>query len=427
MTSEIEQYANFQHIRYAQCWEDADLLLHALDPQPGKTYLSIASGGENTLALLTRSPERVIAIDLSPAQIACLELKVAAYRTLTYEELLILMGDRPVPLSTNRDRLALYHRCRPYLSVAVQQFWDRHQPALRRGLAHAGKFERYLTYFRRYILPFIHPRHRIHTLLELRSPQERQQFYDQHWDTKRWRRVMRLFVSRFVMGRMGRDPSFFRYAVGSMADHILQRVRQVYITVDPQHNSYLQWILLGTHQTCLPLALRPEAFPLIQQNLNRLEWHCLALEDWLTLQPPQSIDGANLSNIFEYLSPQQSDRLFEALTAVTRSHARLVYWNMLTPRCCPDYLQSQMRSLPSTHLHQQDALWFYQAFHISERTKEPKNERSKPTDKRIPLTPDTHQLLQGAKPSPHQFPHQSLHQPIGDRRPQQHQPTTQPH
>ncbi|WP_204104048.1 MULTISPECIES: DUF3419 family protein [Spirulina sp. CCY15215] len=34
----------------------------------------------------------IIAIDINPAQIACLELRVAAYRTLTHPQLLKLIG-----------------------------------------------------------------------------------------------------------------------------------------------------------------------------------------------------------------------------------------------------------------------------------------------------------------------------------------------
>jgi S-adenosylmethionine-diacylglycerol 3-amino-3-carboxypropyl transferase len=51
--SEIAAHVDFPHIRYGQCWEDADILLTALDIQPGDVCLSIASAGDNTLALLT--------------------------------------------------------------------------------------------------------------------------------------------------------------------------------------------------------------------------------------------------------------------------------------------------------------------------------------------------------------------------------------
>src|ERR1700747_3573292 len=79
-------------LRYAQCWEDADILLEALNLQPGCTCLSIASAGDNTLAILSKNPGTVIAIDHNPAQIAALELRVAAFRELEHPELLALMG-----------------------------------------------------------------------------------------------------------------------------------------------------------------------------------------------------------------------------------------------------------------------------------------------------------------------------------------------
>ena len=44
--SEIAGKASFDEIRYAQCWEDADVLLQGLDVQPGDHCLSIASAGD---------------------------------------------------------------------------------------------------------------------------------------------------------------------------------------------------------------------------------------------------------------------------------------------------------------------------------------------------------------------------------------------
>src|SRR5687768_98208 len=81
-------FAGSGAIRYAQVWEDADVLLAGLEVRPGDVCLSIASAGDNTLALLTTHPSRVIALDLNAAQLACLELRVAAYRCLSYRELL---------------------------------------------------------------------------------------------------------------------------------------------------------------------------------------------------------------------------------------------------------------------------------------------------------------------------------------------------
>ena len=93
-SSEIETKAAFDHIRYAQLWEDADVLTEGLADCSGGTLVSICSAGDNALAMLTLDPEKVIVVDLSRAQIACLKLRMGAYRNLTHLEFLELTGSR---------------------------------------------------------------------------------------------------------------------------------------------------------------------------------------------------------------------------------------------------------------------------------------------------------------------------------------------
>ncbi|HEV2238225.1 MAG TPA: DUF3419 family protein, partial [Ktedonobacterales bacterium] len=168
----IAARADFSAIRYAQCWEDADILLAALDVRPGDTCLTIASAGDNTLALLTRAPARVIALDLSAAQLACLELRVAAYRALEHHELLELVGSR-----ASTRRLAHYARCRPHLAPATRAFWDARPAAIAAGIGGAGKFERYLALFRQRVLPLVHSAGTRRALLAGGAPEERARFY----------------------------------------------------------------------------------------------------------------------------------------------------------------------------------------------------------------------------------------------------------
>src|SRR5208282_5097919 len=153
MRSEAAERADFSGIRYAQCWEDADVLLAALEPGPGKRCLSIASAGDNTLALLSRDPESVLALDLSAAQLACLELRVAAYRTLQRGELLELI------VCVDSDaRPRLYEACRKYLSSGVRAFWDERPSLIVAGIGSVGKFEHYFRTFRERVLPLVHSR-----------------------------------------------------------------------------------------------------------------------------------------------------------------------------------------------------------------------------------------------------------------------------
>jgi S-adenosylmethionine-diacylglycerol 3-amino-3-carboxypropyl transferase len=359
----IAHRVNFSEIRYAQCWEDADVLLPALDLRADHICLSIASAGDNTLALLSQSPTRVIAIDLSAAQLACLALRVAAYQELEHHELLELIGSR-----ASQRREVLYRRCRKLLSLEVRAFWDAHPDDIADGIGGAGKFERYFALFRHRVLPLLHASPRVTELLRDKPRIEREMFYENVWNTWRWRAAFKLFFSRFVMGQLGRDPAFFQYVEGGVAQRILARTREAATVLNPADNPYAQWILTGQHTTALPFALRPENFDAIRANLDRLEIRQQSLEQFLAAQPADTIDRLNLSDIFEYVSRESYHGLLSELVRVSRSKARMAYWNLLTPRQRPSFLGNEIRPLRelAAQLGQQDKAFFYQAFVVEE-------------------------------------------------------------
>ena len=352
----------FTILRYAQCWEDADILVDGLDVRPGDTCLSIASAGDNTLSLLTRSPARVIAVDLNPTQIAALELRVAAYRALGHGELLELIGSRP---SARRE--ALYARCRGLLSDHARGYWDGRSDAVRAGVGGAGKFERYFALFRRFVLPLVHRKSNVRALLEHRDDEGRRRFYEERWNTRGWRLLFRAFFSETVLGRLGRDPSFFTYAENSVAEHLMGRVKHALTVLDPAENPYLHWITMGEHDGALPHALRAEHFETIRDRLDRLEWHCRPMEEVLERAEVARVDRINFSNIFEYMSSDAHRALLESLLPRMRRGSRMAYWNMIVPRSgaalMPDVLA---RRAESDALFRRDKAFFYSAFHVDE-------------------------------------------------------------
>ena len=363
MQSEAAARADFSGIRYAQVWEDADVLIEALDVGPGDVCLSIASAGDNALALLTRSPERVVALDLSAAQLACLELRVAAFRVLTHQELLELVGSR-----RSTRRLQLYERCRTVLPPGARSVWDAHRDRIAAGIGSAGKFERYFELFRTRVLPLVHRRSTVEALLERREPAARRRFYDERWDSWRWRLLFRLFFSRAVMGRLGRDPEFFRFVEGDVAARILERTRHALVDLDPSCNPYVHWILSGTHGEALPCALRAEHFETIRSNLDRLEPRQDSLEGFLAGAGPGSIDAFNLSDVFEYVSPAAYHDMLDGVLRAGKPGARLAYWNMLAPRRRPAWMAKRLASLDelADRLHERDRAFFYSALVVEE-------------------------------------------------------------
>lgn len=330
MTSLITTKAAFDNIRYAQLWEDADVLVEALRGRAGATYISICSAGDNALALLTLDPERVIAVDLSAAQIECLKARIAAIKTLNHVEFLELLGARS---STRRGELL--DRVCFSLESQSQAFWE-HQldGVIRYGLGGVGKFERYFRILRTRLLPLVHARSTISDVFVSRPPAERRRFYEERWNNWRWRLLLKAFFSRWTMGRIGRDPAFFDYVDGSVSDHVARRVEHAAVALDPADNPYLHWILQGTMGRALPLAWRPENYEVIRSRLDRIDIHCGAIEDLIAAST--TADGFNLSDIFEYMDQETFSRVYGHLLDAANPHARFVYWNMMAPRRVPE-------------------------------------------------------------------------------------------
>lgn len=361
--TEIAAKARFDSIRYAQCWEDADVLLEAAEIAPTDTCLSISSAGDNTLALVGAGAKRVIATDLSGAQIACLELRVAAYRVLTHGEFLELVGQLESP-----NRINHYRRCRDHLSLNARSFWDAKHHLIEQGIGRIGRFERYLTLFRRFLLPLTQRRQTVSQLFALETEQQRQALYDTTWNNRRWRFLCCLFFGRASLGRFGRDPAFTRFADESVWTSLQRRLPQAMVVQDPGTNPYLQWILKGQFDTRLPWSWREENFVKIRDNIDALEWRCDSIESVLAEMPDNSLDHCNLSDIFEYMSQPAYEKLLQEFIRVGAPGCRLVYWNVVVKRSRPEYLRGSLTALGklSRALHAKDKAFFYRDLVIEE-------------------------------------------------------------
>ena len=360
--AEIAQRASFADIRYAQLWEDADVLVEALGDGRGKTLVSICSAGDNALAMLLLDPARVIAIDLSAAQIACIEIRVAAYQLLDHGAFLELMGSR-----SSQRRNELFDRVGATLPPATQAFWAaRRDAVVSHGLGGVGKFERYFRILKQYLLPLVHSQATIDEVFLSKPKAARAQFLDARWNNRRWRFLLRLFFSNWVMGRLGRDPAFFEHVDGSLADHVAGRLRHAAVDLDPSLNPYLHWILKGTHGAALPMAWRAENYETIRDRLDRLDIRTGALE--ALVESGERADGFNLSDIFEYMSADVFSAVYGSILAAANPDARLVYWNMMVPRRVPPAHAGKVRRLEAAIERGKaaDKAFFYSDFVVEE-------------------------------------------------------------
>jgi S-adenosylmethionine-diacylglycerol 3-amino-3-carboxypropyl transferase len=313
-------------LRYGCTWEDAEVLCEALDPVARRgRVLSVAGAGDNVLALLTLDPVEVIAVDVSVAQLAALELRILSFRQLGYDALLSFLG-----VLSSATRNQTYLSLRGGLSVPARQYWDMNLGAFRRGIIHCGRFERYLGYFRRWVFPLIHSRRLVDAFMSLEDQIERESFYDTHWNSALWRLCCRAYFSSFGMTLLGRHPNSMQQVTVSPGRTLLDRARTAFTAHPPAQNPYITYVLFGNYTLeALPYYLTPFAVDIIRRRVDRIRLVHGRIEDAVVETP---VDAVNLSDIFEPFSDGEFRKVYDTLARKVRRGGRLVYWTLFVGR-----------------------------------------------------------------------------------------------
>jgi len=351
-------------IHYAQCWEDPRTLTQALKITPEDDVVSVASGGDNTLALLLGNPKSLTAVDRNPAQLFLVELKIRAIQRLDYHDFVRFVGARPC-----QDRLRLYSHLRPFLSHQAREYWDTQTENLREGIIHSGKFESYFRIFRQVVLPLIHDTKAVKQLLAGSSLDEQRTFYDRVWNNRRWQWLFRIFFGKFLLGHLGRHPSYFQHVtLEDIGEEILRRTRYGLTEVPIQDNFFAEYILTGQYHNLEEAHpyLRESNSAFLRNHVGRVRLVCASLHEYLRSLKPESVSKFNLSDIFEYISFEDFERMLGEILRICRQDARLASWTLLTQRDVPPELTSRLKpcTFASRELFMQNRTFFYGSFHL---------------------------------------------------------------
>ncbi|WP_374122995.1 DUF3419 family protein [Leptotrichia hongkongensis] len=366
MKTEVkENKVDFSLIRYSQCWEDTEVLLESLNIQENDICFGILSAGDNVFSMLAENPKKVVALDISFPQIALAKLKKEVFNSLSYEEMLEFMG-----VIKSDKRVETYDKIRENLDKEVKEYWDFNKEAIEKGIIHTGKFEKFFKIFRKRILPFVHNKKRIGKLLEKKSRQERTEYYNSHWNNFRWKLMFKLFFSRYVVGKLGRDKEFFRYAEKNISEEMKERSKYALCELDSYENPYIYYIMTGNYRlNCLPYFLREENFENIKKNLHKLEIVQNSVEEYLD-GIDFKINKFNLSDIFEYMSLENYKKLMKKIYDNADNNAILAYWNLIVERnslkleSLEENIKNNFQRLEEfdKRLHKKDKTFFYTDF-----------------------------------------------------------------
>lgn len=359
MSDDLIHKVNFDIIRYANCWEDADILLQGLAPAEGSKILSIGSAGDNSFSLLTTNPEIVVAADINKIQLHLIELKKAVIKKLHYEEALQFLGFSPFD-----KRIELFQSIKEEMSREAIYYWEKNIPLIKTGVIYGGKFENYFRIFSTKLLPLIHSKKTAAKLLSPKTKAEQEAFYKEKWNTWRWKLLFKIFFSKYVMGKYGRDAEFMKEVSVSVSQTIYNKAAAHLQSEEAQRNFILHFCLKGHFGKLLPHYLQKENFEIVKQNIDRL-----LIKEGFAQQAIEyygKFGAMNLSDIFEYMDNKIFTATAEALVKGTERNGKLAYWNLMVPRMISEIFPKkvQYEKELSLALTKRDKGFFYNQFII---------------------------------------------------------------
>lgn len=347
------------YIRYANCYEDAETLLKIIGNS--ENALSIASGGDNSLALLTvPSLKNLTVFDRNPAQLSLTKLKFAAFKHLEYDEVLALLG------ISNGDSIAVYNKLRSKLYTETKEFFDERLSLVSKiGIVNCGKFEYYLNRIRKSVIRFTQSKKKLARFMNM-AVDGQKDFYLNKINNRRWRIVTKRFFSQKTVEKLGRDRAAFAYAHTDLYDMITKRLLLCFDNVSNQENTYLQYTVYGRF-TKLPFYLRKENFKAIKTNIDKAQFVLGDIE--AVVATGKRFDFFNLSDIFEYMDEAELKQNEKMIADMSFSDAVVVFWNALVDRqfASGDFISADKSTV--YEIYKNEKAYYYQALRIYERNK----------------------------------------------------------
>ena len=318
-----EYYKEEQYIHYSNCHEDSAFMLDQIKNNP-KKILSIASALDNCLALLLLNPDEIVAIDYNDTQIYLCKLKQCGIKYLDYESFLVLIG------ISEGDSKECYEKLREHLDKETREYFDSHIYLVSDiKLIHCGRFEYYFSVFKNKVLPLIHSQNSIDAFMNAEDISKQREFYSKSFNNLRFKLMFKLFFSKAVMKRLGRDKEFFKYSKGSLS--ALQKKR-FEICVENNLNSenpYLQYVVLNKF-SALPVYLERENFEIIKQNIDKLIVRKVEFNQ--AINEGKKYDFMYLSDIFEYMDASVMEDMSEKISNSLTDGGEVMFFNMMIPR-----------------------------------------------------------------------------------------------
>ncbi|MBP5568965.1 MAG: DUF3419 family protein [Treponema sp.] len=345
-----EYYLEENYIHYSNCHEDY-LLLDKYIKSNTKEVLSVASALDNSLSFLVHKNVKVHAFDFNPSQVKLGKLKICAIKDLTYKNFLVFIG------INEGDRIALYNKIKKHLEDDVKEYFDSHLFLIEKGLVNIGRFEQYFHLFRKKVFPLVCRSKYIKEFALCETLEQQQEIYEKKINTFRFRLMFKIFFSKTLMAKLGRDKEFFKYSHDNLPRILKNRIDSGFMNVLNKTNPYYGYVLNAGYKE-LPFYLQKENFTKIKANIQNIQVEEKSFDQMLE----HNYDFMNLSDIFEYMDNSKMPYYSDLIAQHLNKDGIVAFWNMMNVRSL-----SSLKRISGKNEYLKDRAFFYRDFLVYEK------------------------------------------------------------
>jgi S-adenosylmethionine-diacylglycerol 3-amino-3-carboxypropyl transferase len=342
----------FSGLVYPQIWEDPDIDIEAMQLGEGHRVVTIASGGCNILAYLTRSTASIFAVDLNAAHIALNRMKLTAVRDLpTQADLFRFFG-----AAGAEHNSAAYDRfIAPNLDPVSRHYWEKRNW---RGRRRIEVFNR--NFYRTGLLGlFIATGHRAGRLfgvdpsgiMAATDLAEQRRFFDEKlapvFDNKLLRWATSRKASLFGLGiPPAQYDSLITSGDGSMASVLKARLEKLACDF-PLKDNYFAWQAFARRypnpgEAALPAYLEKENHATLKANVDRVGIHHANMIEFLAGKDAGTVDRFILLDAQDWMTDEQLNALWTEITRAASPGARVIFRTAAEPSLLPGRVSASL-------------------------------------------------------------------------------------
>jgi len=370
----------FSGLVYPQIWEDPEVDMAAMELGEGHRVVTIASGGCNMLAYLTRSPAHIDVVDLNAAHVALNKLKLTAFAALpNFEDVLRFFGE-----PGHSANVPAYDRfIAQKLDAPSRRYWEGRDLMGRRRISAFGR-DFYRTGLLGFFISMGHRVAKFHgvdpsEIMQSVNLREQRRFFDEQLQPLFEKPLIRWATSRKAsLFGLGIPPAQYDALLGSgdgnMAEVLSTRLEKLACHF-PLKQNYFAWAAFARRypregEAELPAYLKRENFATIRANTGRVSVHHANFVELLAKKPAGSVDRFVLLDAQDWMNDRQLNTLWSEITRTAAPGARVIFRTAAQPTLLSGRLSDALldqwsyKFARSRELSAHDRSAIYGGFHL---------------------------------------------------------------